>query len=94
MLSKDYNFHFEKAELFYEKGDYNSALLEFERIFAYKDTTDVLNYIGCCYMHLKKLDKAEDVFLFLKNNCPEWETPWFNLGRVYIKRGSIKKQRL
>ena len=47
MLSKDYNFHFEKAELFYEKGDYNSALLEFERIFAYKDTTDVLNYIGC-----------------------------------------------
>ena len=56
----------------------------FEKAYLLNPSNTVLNYIGCCYIGLEIFDKAIELFQTLICTT-HWETPWYNLGRVYLK---------
>lgn len=73
-----------KGENYYLQQNYLEALGCFETAYDYNPSNSVRNYIGCCHMELKNYDKAIEVFQSIISTS-HWETPWYNLGRVYLK---------
>lgn len=79
---------FKHAEDFYALGEYNKALKFFEKINAMRSNNDSLNYIGCCHLELGDYEQAREIFLQLTATSPDWERPYFNMGRVYLREGN------
>ena len=78
--------YFNEGEEFYIEGEYEKAFSCFQKCNSIEEDFDCLNYIGCCYLGLNDLENATKTFKYLIENCPDWERPFFNLGRVYIKK--------
>jgi len=83
--------YYREAEKFYAEDNYTEALNLFKKSYSIKETNDCLNYIGCCYMNLGDSLSAIRIFKELIKTCPDWERPFFNLGRAYIKLKKYKK---
>lgn len=47
----------------------------------------ILNLRMRCYLQLKEFDSAIKIFKDLISDYPDWERPYFNLGRVYLEMG-------
>lgn len=77
------------ADELYFSGKYEEALKIFESIDE-KDSS-VENYIGCCFINLKKYDKAKGVFEKLIKENSGFVRPYFNLGRVYLAENDFEK---
>ena len=73
-----------KGENYYTHQNFIEALKCFETAYTYNSSNSVRNYIGCCHMELKNYDKAIEVFQSIISTS-HWETPWYNIGRVYLK---------
>lgn len=84
-MSDDYLKLFDKAVLYYEDADYERALILFKKILCIFNDVKIQNYIGCCYLQLKKIEDAKEIFTALVENESDWDRPLFNLGRVYIE---------
>jgi tetratricopeptide (TPR) repeat protein len=78
--------YYNEGEEFYIEGEYEKAFSCFQKCNSIEEDFDCLNYIGCCYLGLNDLENATKTFKYLIENCPDWERPLFNLGRVYIKK--------
>ncbi|MCR3759742.1 tetratricopeptide repeat protein [Clostridium felsineum] len=76
---------YEKGEKYYIAKDYNKALKYFKNGYAISEDGDFLNYIGCCYLNLNKIEESILAFQELIKIYPNWGRPVFNLGRVYLK---------
>lgn len=83
--------YYEKAEKYYSNGEYSQALNYFTKSYQLEENNDCLNYLGCCYLELNDLVSACKIFKSLIKNCPDWERPLFNLGRLYLKQKKFKK---
>ena len=68
----------------YIHNKYSEALECFQNAYEINKTNEVLNYIGCCYIKLDDFKKAYNIFDDLTKRT-EWERPWFNLGRLYLR---------
>lgn len=82
---------YEEAEALYAQSRYEEALYAFQRIKDHKDNADIINYVGCCYMNINRFEQAENCFKTLQERFPEWETPLYNLGRLYLKSKELSK---
>lgn len=78
---------YNKAQTFYENGDFQQALALFQQISDACPDFSVLNYIGCCYLGMKHYRAAERTFKEVIAKAPDWERPYFNLARVYMETG-------
>ena len=85
-----YNELFNEAENCYCDGFYEKSLKLFKKVYSLNPSNSVLNYIGCNLLNLKNYDKAEKVFKSLISTT-HWETPWYNLGRLYLKKKMNEK---
>lgn len=54
-MSDKYLQLFDKAVSYYEEADYERALIEFKKISYISNDVRIQNYIGCCYLKLKKM---------------------------------------
>ncbi|WP_289354932.1 tetratricopeptide repeat protein [Paenibacillus sp. S-12] len=88
---KDFDELFEKAEINYEEGNYQSALILFKEALTVSYSGDCLNYIACCYLNLGELVKAKSILQDLNTKNPLWERPFINLGRVNLKLGNTEE---
>ncbi|MGN1444238.1 MAG: tetratricopeptide repeat protein [Acutalibacteraceae bacterium] len=83
----DIQTEYDKAQALYEKGEYQKALEQFNRIAPEWPDLSVLNYIGCCYIGTQNYEKAEEIFRSLSAKSPDWERPYFNLARALLEAG-------
>lgn len=82
---------YNKAQAFYEKGEFQKALNLFNEISDSWPDFSVLNYIGCCYIGTEDYKTAESIFETLISKAPDWERLYFNLARIYIATGQDSK---
>lgn len=47
--------------------------------------------MGCCYIELQDFLSALRVLKKIEKDCPNWERPVFNIGRLYLKLGKLEK---
>ena len=90
-MKTHYKSQYKKAEVLYEQSYYEEALSVFKKIVDYEEDGNVSNYIGCCYLNTNRLIEAEKCFVNLHKRFPKWETPLYNLGRLYIKLKEFDK---
>ena len=83
--------YYDEGENYYIKSDYENALRLFKKSYDIRESNDVLNYIGCCYINLDRDQSAIVIFEKLIELNPNWERPYFNLGRVYLKNTEMDK---
>lgn len=76
--------NYSEADELYAQGRYKEALQVFWTLYAKNPNNSVLNYIGCCYLGMQNYEAARETFEILTTLSPEWERPFFNLGRVYM----------
>jgi tol-pal system protein YbgF len=70
------NCQYWKGECFYGLSDYNQAIIEFQKIFAFENSNkfdDSQLKLGLCYMSLGDKEKAKREFQKLINNYPDSE---------------------
>ena len=83
--------YYKFGERLYLNGDYSKAYETFERGYVLGiDANDCLNYMGCCQIDLGNYELALDIFDKLISST-EWERPYFNKGRIYLKLGDFDK---
>lgn len=83
------NQYFQNGENYFINGKYDKALEYFNKSLEIEQSDDCLNYVGCCHLWLNNLDVAENIFKKLIKSSPCWGRPFFNLGRVYLKKGKL-----
>ena len=91
MKNSDMEDIYNKAQAFYEKGEFQEALSLFNEISDSWPDFSVLNYIGCCYLGTEDYKTAESIFKTLISKAADWERPYFNLARIYIATGEDSK---
>jgi tol-pal system protein YbgF len=73
------------GEAYYDQGQYNQAILSFEKVFSYpssnKDDSAQLK-LGLCYVKLNDRTKAREEFQKLLNNYPSSE--YIGIARQFI----------
>lgn len=79
--------HYEDGCKLYARGDYQNALIKYQKSHELEPSNDCLNYIGCCYLELNDFKSASEIFWKLSDDNPTWERPAFNLGRTFLKSG-------
>lgn len=83
--------YYEIAEKYYIKRNYHEALNYFQKSCSIKESNDSLNYMGCCYIYLGDNSAAIKLFKKVIEKSPNWERPYFNIGRVYLQNGDMVK---
>ena len=90
-----YKFFYHKGDELYYNGNFVKALECFKRAFSIEKNYDCANYIGCCYLQLNELERAEEMFVKIIHQATEdeiqWETPYIGLARIYIKKGQYDR---
>ena len=79
----EYDTYWDMGNDSYMHNRYCEALTFFLKACEIKETNEILNYIGCCYIKLGDSKRAYDIFKDLTKRT-KWERPWFNLGRIYL----------
>lgn len=82
--------YYDIAENHYIKKEYHEALSYFQKSCSIKESNDSLNYIGCCYLNLGEYKTAIKIFEKIIEKSPDWERPYFNIGRVYFQKSNLK----
>jgi tetratricopeptide (TPR) repeat protein len=79
----------------YDRGDYKTAVILFERILKQKEEPGVLILLGNANLVLGNVEAAQSNFLTLIKNFDELDgqAKWF-LGLSYLKQGNTEKARL
>ncbi len=70
------NCQYWKGECYYALGDYNQAIIEFEKVFTYNNSNkypDAQLKLGLCYLKLGNRDRARAEFEKLVNEYPDSE---------------------
>lgn len=83
--------YYKIGETYYENGKYEEALIHFKKCVSIDNYYNCLNYIGLCYIRLKKYEWAIKTFKEIKANCPQSSVPIVNLGRTYLYKGILPK---
>lgn len=83
--------YYKIGEEYYDNGEYENALDHFKKCISIDNYYNCLNYIGLCYIRLKKYSVATKVFKKIIENCPDSVVPIINLGRVYLYKGVLPK---
>jgi TolA-binding protein len=70
------NCQYWKGECYYGLSDYNQAIIEFQKLFAFENSNkfdDSQLKLGLCYLSLGEREKAKSEFQKLLNNYPDSE---------------------
>ncbi len=79
------NCQYWKGECYYGLGEYNQAIIEFEKVFAYHNSNkydDSQLKLGLCYLQLGNREKANREFQKLLDNYPDSE--YISKARYYL----------
>jgi type IV pilus assembly protein PilF len=78
---------FEVANKLLEKGDFESAITEFNRAIAiYPDYTNARNKLGVQYLKHKRLEEASEQFKTILEKNPKYYNARLNLGIVRVEQ--------
>ncbi len=81
------NCQYWKGECHYGLGDYNQAIIEFEKVFLYQNSNkldDSQLKLGLCYLKLGNIEKAKSEFRKLVENYPDSE--YVSNAEYYLTR--------
>ena len=81
------NCQYWKGECYYGLGDFNQAVIEFQKVFMYNDSNkldDAQLKLGLCYMRLGDNEMARSEFEKLLSNYPDSE--YAGMARSYLSR--------
>ncbi|MBN1542848.1 tetratricopeptide repeat protein, partial [candidate division KSB1 bacterium] len=80
------NCQYWKGECYYGLGQYNQAIVEFEKVFAHNGSNkyaDAQLKLGLCYQRLGNTEKARAEFQTLLTNYPDSE--YVSLAERYLR---------
>ena len=81
------NCQYWKGECYYALGDYNQAILEFQKVFTYSKSNKLDSAqlkLGLCYLRLGNRERARSEFEKLVSNYPESE--YISRAQTYLSR--------
>ena len=83
----------DKAQQLYQAGKYHEAITEFQNAITLQEgeEREGLYNIGCCYLRLKKWDKAEQYFIEAIKYKTNWYNCLFNLAYVLLKEKRFRE---
>jgi len=81
------NCQYWKGECHYALGDYNQAILEFQKVFVYSNSNKLDSAqlkLGLCYLRLDNRERAKSEFEKLISSYPDSE--YISRARTYLSR--------
>ncbi|HPG40366.1 MAG TPA: tetratricopeptide repeat protein [bacterium] len=81
------NCQYWKGECYYALGDFNQAILEFQKVFTYSSSNKLDSAqlkVGLCYLRLDNKDRARSEFEKLISNYPDSE--YVSRAQTYLSR--------
>ncbi len=81
------NCQYWKGECYYALGDYNQAILEFQKVFTYSNSNKLDSAqlkLGLCYLRLGNRERARSEFEKLVSNYPDSE--YISRAQTYLSR--------
>jgi len=81
------NCQYWKGECYYALGDFNQAILEFQKVFTYSSSNKLDSAqlkVGLCYLRLGNKDRARSEFEKLISNYPDSE--YVSRAQTYLSR--------
>ncbi|MBN2412316.1 tetratricopeptide repeat protein [candidate division KSB1 bacterium] len=81
------NCQYWKGECYYALGDYNQAILEFQKVFTFSNSNKLDSAqlkLGLCYLRLGNRERARSEFEKLVSNYPDSE--YISRAQTYLSR--------
>lgn len=90
-----YKYFYCKGDELYSNGNFIEALKFFKKAFSINETYACADYIGCCYLQLNGLERAEEMFDNIIHQAVidgiQWEKPFIGLARICMKKEKYDK---